>query len=640
MVTTYDPALTFTNPRFGEDAALSEFDANLSSRLFFQKNDRPFNNQLTGDVEGRFQQDLLTYDVALSKRAATGTIFTLRNLVDYDANSEASNRYPSAWQSIIESEFRHPLLQGSGVFFNRIAGPSTQAGVYNGILIARINSEISLTRFEQGVRDLISNVENAYWDLYFAYRELDAQTEARDEAFRLYEEKSSAVGRVSSLEIESAKEQYLRFQNNIVASLEGRLIEGTRTDNGSLAGSFRGTIGVRAAERRLRYLLGMPITDGSLLTPADLPTHASVVFDWNESIETAMNRRPERREQLWALKQRQLELTAARNFLLPRLDFVGTYRFRGLGDDLTGGSNTFNDDVNAGTSDSNAWGDLLSGDFQEWQLGGELSVPIGYRRGHSAVRHAELAVARERALLKEQERAITLGISNAVGELRRAYVSMELAKERYQAAINYSLQANEREKTGASTIDVLLEAQRRVLESRLEFLRAEVEFMLAIKNVHFERGTLLDYNQVYLTEEESELAAQSTAVRFSRRGRSINYSLQNPTIGQPATEPSNRSQLGNEFGLNSVTGDLSPAASVVSQSAPSSNQLTSWPVVGAASVQAPSSTLATNEDSSPLPSAPSTSPDAFSIPVAPRIVLTDERPPTPPTAASSPLVPR
>jgi hypothetical protein len=232
-----------------------------------------------------------------------------------------------------------------------------------------------------------------------------------------------------------------------------------------------------------------------------------------------------------------------------------------LGDDLTGGSNTFNDDVNAGTSNSNAWGDLLSGDFQEWQVGGELTVPIGYRRAHTAVRHSELAVARERALLKEQERAITLGLSNAVGELRRAFVSMELAKERYEAAINYSLQAKERERTGASTIDVLLEAQRRVLESRLEFLRAEVEFMLAIKNVHFERGTLLEYNQVYLTEEESLRAAQSdAAVRFSRRGRPINYSLRNPTIGQRAQDGAMGTSMLRPIGGTSIEGDAIPAA--------------------------------------------------------------------------------
>ena len=33
-------------------------------------------------------------------------------------------------------------------------------------------TDISLADFEIGLRDFVSNVENAYWDLYFAYRNL------------------------------------------------------------------------------------------------------------------------------------------------------------------------------------------------------------------------------------------------------------------------------------------------------------------------------------------------------------------------------------------------------------------------------------------------------------------------------------
>jgi len=438
MTTTYDPAVAYTNSRFGEEAALSEFDANVSSSLFFQKNDRPFNNRFSGDTNGLFKQDLLTTNNEINKLAATGTLYSLRSNLEYDANNQAGNRYGSAWQTILESEFRHPLLQGSGTLFNRIAGPSRQPGVYNGVLIARTNTEISLARFEQGVRDLVSNVENAYWDLYFAYRELEAQTEARDTALRLYEEKKEASksGRGNTLDVASAYEQYLRFENNIVNSLEGRFVDGTRSDNGSAGGSFRDSTGVRAAERRLRYLLGMPITDGSLIQPSDAPFHGAIVFDWSEAIQSALVNRPESRQQKWVLKQKQLELTASRNFLMPRMDLVGTYRFRGLGKNLTGGNNTFNDDVNNGTQVSNAFGDLMSGDFQEWQLGAEMTMPVGFRRAHNAVRNAELSVQRERSLLQEQERAITLGLSNAIAELRRSFAAMELAEQRYNAATN------------------------------------------------------------------------------------------------------------------------------------------------------------------------------------------------------------
>ena len=48
VATALDPALQFTNPLTGEEAALSAFDANFESSMFFENNDRPFNNQLSG----------------------------------------------------------------------------------------------------------------------------------------------------------------------------------------------------------------------------------------------------------------------------------------------------------------------------------------------------------------------------------------------------------------------------------------------------------------------------------------------------------------------------------------------------------------------------------------------------------------
>lgn len=539
--TTLDPALIYTNPTFGEDAALSAFDAEYSQSVIFENNDRPFNTPFTGDTSGIFQQDLGEFNFELTKLSATGTRFTSRGIVNYDANNQAGNRFLHSWESIIESEFRHPLLQGSGALFNRIAGPSNVPGSFNGILIARTNSEISLTDFQASVRDFIVNVENAYWDLYYAYRELNAQTDARDAAFQVFKnaEADAAEERVSTLEKASAYEQYLRFETALVESLEGRPTEGTQANSGSSGGVFRRNVGVRVAERRLRYLIGMAITDGLLLQPADQPNTTPVVFDWNESIYSAKENRPETRRQRWVIKQRELQLTAAKNFLLPRLDVVGRHRFRGLGRSLTG-NGSFQDVVDSPTNNdgvSSAFADLGTGDFQEFQLGVELRVPVGYRQANAGVRNAELGVQRERIVLKEQERKILLDLSNAVAEVRRSSAALSVAEQRYNAAVEYRAQAAERIERGRAQFDVLLEAQRRVLESQIQFINAEVEHNIAIRNVHFERGTLMHYHGIALSENESDPAAYASSQRRrSKRNGTLNYIFRNPTIAKPVSD--------------------------------------------------------------------------------------------------------
>ena len=60
-------------------------------------------------------------------------------------------------------------------------------GNYNGVLIARIRSDISLADFETAVRNLVRDVENNYWELYYAYRDLDTKLTARDAARETWE---------------------------------------------------------------------------------------------------------------------------------------------------------------------------------------------------------------------------------------------------------------------------------------------------------------------------------------------------------------------------------------------------------------------------------------------------------------------
>ena len=115
-----------------------------------------------------------------------------------------------------------------------------------------------------------------------------------------------------------------RFQEEVENALAGRLLDGTRDNNGSGGGTFRGGGGVQVAERRLRLLMGLPPSDGRLIRPADEPILAPVAFDWHEITARRSPRRAELRRQRWVIRRRELELIASRNYLLPRLDAIGS----------------------------------------------------------------------------------------------------------------------------------------------------------------------------------------------------------------------------------------------------------------------------------------------------------------------------
>jgi outer membrane protein TolC len=498
VTSTLDPALVFSDPRSGEEAALSAFDANFFANSYFEENNRRSNNQFLGD-NGFFTQYLNTSQIGVSKTSATGGLFSLRNVTIGDNNNQASNRLGNqSWESFFEAEMRQPLRQGGGTEFNRIAGPGAAPGQLNGVLLARTRTDQSLIEFERATRDLVAEVENAYWDLYFAYRDLEAKIEVRNIAQKTLDKIRDDDGAAKKAQ---AEEQVHRFQADVVDALNGRPIDGTRTNNGSAGGSFRGVGGVRVAERRLRLLIGIPINDGRLLQTIDSPAEAPVMYDWDSSIAEAIRGREELKRQRWIIKQRELELLANRNFLLPQLDMVARYRYRGFGDSLLG-------DASGIPAES-----FFDGELQEWALGLEYNAPLGFRRAHAAVRNSQLALVRETEILREQERFVHYGLSNAVSESKRAFESMDLQRLRLVAIVAQLDALKEKEESAEETpeLDVVLETHRRLLDARLRFHQSQVEYALSLRNVHFEKGTLLQYNNVYLAESIVPTKAQQDA---------------------------------------------------------------------------------------------------------------------------------
>lgn len=519
VTTVLDPALVFSDPRVGEEAALSAFDANFFVNNYFERNDRGLNNQFFGN-NGLFKQDLNTTQTGISKRSATGGFFAFRNVTNYDRNNQLSNRFPfDSWETYVEAEVRQPLLQGAGTQFNRIAGPGAVAGQLNGVLLARVRTDVSLIDFEKGVRDLLAEVENAYWDLYYSYRDLEARIDVREiaqQTLDLQDKNATSRGKIAQ-----AEEQVYRFQAEIVDSLNGRPLDATRTNNGSGPGTFRSTGGLRISERRLRLVVGLPINDGRLIKPTDPPFAAPVVYDWSSSVNEALRNRAEIRMQKWAIKQRELELVANRNFLKPQLDVISRYRYRGFGEDFVG--------------PDSAIASLYGGQFQEWQVGVEYNLPVGFRRAHAAVQNSRLSLAREVQLLKEQERYIHFALSNAINEGKRAYENMQLQHKRLDAIV---VQLNAIEAKGdqgeKAELDVRLETHRRLLDARLRYHQAEVEYALALRNVNFEKGTLLQYCNVNLVEAmASGKAFMDASERRERRDYDARPASRDMVIGAP-----------------------------------------------------------------------------------------------------------
>ncbi len=494
----------------GVEAALSDFDPVLTSNLQAGRTEDVQNTANIGLGQGDvLAENSAQWQTRLEKNFAHSGTFAVENNWSYNRNNQ-SRLFDSAYLGFVQAEYRQPLLAAAGTEFTRIAGPSAQnlrgvSGVSQGVVISRINADISQLDFEQSVTGLIRDVENRYWDLYLYLHLYHSEVMTfRD------------IVKYSDLLAARAEAQ------DVVYQAQNRLYEADARIKGSLAD-------VLQAENRLRRLLGLPLNDGQFLKPSDHPSEAQLVPAWDSTLTEALIHRPELRKQKFEIKSLELQLRAARNLNRPRLDLVSQYRVNGFGDTISGTSNDDDGVTEAGYK--NALETLAQGNLTGWGAGVQFSMPLGLRIARAQVRNYELRLRKARKVLQVQEEEIARELNNAILEMDRWYLLAEANAKRADVAVEYASTAEERvandDSRDPTSIGRVLEAKITSRDADQNYLRSIVEYNKAVTELNFRKGGLLAANAVYLAEGEWNPEAYRQA---DERGEAINKALDNELL--------------------------------------------------------------------------------------------------------------
>ncbi len=503
------------NVRSGPEAALAEFDTQLRmvgtgpNQSLLSSTDRPQNIPNNVPNVG-FIRNIQTKTGGLSfeatKQTPDGTVFAFRNTNTRDSGFTRGSQFQalkSFWTATLEVEARHPLLRGRGVQINRMP-----------VVLGRIGEDIEIMGLNAQMQDQLNNIEVRYWDLYLAYRNLETAKLGRDGSLVLwrvqYERFDKGAG--TGQEEAEAREQYFNFKSQITQALRNLY------DN----------------ENELRFLMGIGPSDGRLIRPSDEPTMARVNFDWTDSIAESIARRPELISKRWEIKQRELELIWSRNFLLPQLDIGGLYRWVGLGDDLI---NADRNGINFPGAGSAAYDNLFGGEFQEFSVFLSGSMSVGFRRELAAVRHAQLRLSRDKALLEDMELDVATGLAKAYRNIDTNYVLVQDNANRLIAA-RRDLQGREAVLLGGGgtiveSVRVVLDAQRRLTLAENAYWSTVAEYNKSIADFHNRKGSIMEYNGIQFEEGPWPQKAYWDALQRARErdaGHYINYGWTRPAV--------------------------------------------------------------------------------------------------------------
>ena len=513
----YDPAIQSTGVLFGSrgvESALAAFDTSFATQMTWGRNETVQNNPAGNNLPGGsiFVGETGNFSSTLSKNFAYGGSLELGHEVNY-LNGNSPSLFSSSYSGNVSARYRHPLLAGSGTEFTRIAGPISASfggltGVTQGVSIARINQDISLTDFESNLTNLVKDVEDSYWELYLQYRIYDTIVAARNSALRTWRDskRKLEIGGVRGFSVEDeaqARDQY--FNTKAIAQQNLSLLYKN--------------------ESALRRLIGLSVNDGAIIRPSDEPLTARLDPDWASSIADALTNRVELRRHKWNIKSLELQLLAANSLVRPRLDFVAGYSVNGFGDDLI--------DHNGSQKFSSFYDTLTDNQQTGWSTGFIMEMPIGLRSARAQVQNIELRLAKARDVLSAQELEISHEVGNAFQELAEKYLTAQTYFNRREAAKDRAELFEKKFKVGTQTLDLLLRAQSSLADAEVAYFRALVAYSQAIANLHYRQGTLLPFNNVYMAEGEWDPEAYYDAYRRAK-SRTYAFDASNLKHTEPA----------------------------------------------------------------------------------------------------------
>jgi len=448
----YNPAIEST--RIVE--AEAQFDAVFFANITKDKQDRPTPSQLAASFT-----DIVILESGIRKLLSSGMqVQASYGLTRTKTNLAFATLNPSYFNQFAV-EFRQPFLRGFGLDFNRAQ-----------IEISQLDRTISLERLRREIRETLFNVEQAYWRLIEARRNvnviarllaeletiLDSLQRRAAEGFDVYEVQL----KLPESRIEQRKAELIRLCND-----------------------------VRNAEDALKALMNDPdlnLSQDLEIIPAEKPSIEPLIVDQLGEVTAALSHREEMREAMLAIKQAEIAVGVAKNQALPRLDVAFRYVVNGLG----------------GNADS-AFSQLSDHDFVDYLISVEFEWPIGNRGPEAALRRARLQQAQAIAAHRAQIESTILEVRQSIRDLKTSYDQIG-PNLRAALASEDQLRATRarQEKRDPPNLQVELDANESLAASRQQLLRSVSDYNIALIDLERKKGTLLRYNNIVIRDAEGE----------------------------------------------------------------------------------------------------------------------------------------
>jgi outer membrane protein TolC len=457
---------------FNLRAAKGVYDPVFNSQTYYESRTTPTASTIGGTTSNSVTQRQIFGDLGLSGfvprfGGSYDTSLNSSRLNTSSRNATLNPQYPSAFTST----FTQPLLRNRSIDTNR-----------RSIYIAAKNVDLSNAQLQQRAMDIISTVEQAYWDLTYALRNLQVQTDTLKQAREQLEsnQRMVAKGVLAPIEVVAAQAQLSTYEQAVYAAQESI----TRAEN-TLKTLL---LADRTSAEWSRPL--MPVTT----VDQNVPQIGLVIAE-----AEAMKNRPELDQAATNAEINKINERFFRNQTRPQIDIVSSFTSAGLAGSRNPNSNGMPPPSLVGGLPKSL-GQLFGLDFPTYRAGLQISLPLRNRTAK-----ANLGRTLVEGNTIEHQRAQTE--ENIEAEVRNALQSLRSAESRLRAATDARIAAEElyaseqrQFRGGTSTFYLVLQRQTELAAARGRELQARTDLNKAIAQFRRAIGATLTENHVTVTK--------------------------------------------------------------------------------------------------------------------------------------------
>ena len=484
-------------------AAQGAYDPTVSGSSFWEKQVAPVASTLSGSATGSLLTRTWQWDPAISGQTpwlggSYRTDLSSQNVFTDNTFITLNPQFPTA----LNFQYIQPLWRGLRYDANRHA-----------IEVAKKNRTLTDEQFRQRVMTIVEQAEQAYWELAFAYNNLQVQLEAveigrqQDESNRRQE----AQGLLAPIDVVAAQTQLSTFE----------------------LGAYNAQTALTRAENNLKMLMlgdrESPVWSSALIPSTATITEAPLI-PLATAIDEALANRPEAAEVRISGDINQKDTRYYRELAKPQIDLVASYSRAGLAgpqaavgpNPITGAFEPLIDRLNALSASAGlppinlgslagsptpaflvggydqSLSNLWSGNFPTTEMQLRISLPIRNRTAEANVGRS-LAEGRRIQNQKEQiAQSIEADVRNGMQAVQSAQMGLQSARVARESAEQQYESEQRQFRAGTSTLFLVQQRQSTMITARSQERRAQADLAEAIALFEFATATNLRQHNVSL----------------------------------------------------------------------------------------------------------------------------------------------